>query len=291
MQNAALWTRISACHPDDVEADFPFSHRLARDNGWPKRYAARVVLEYLRFAYLSQLNAGIVTPSDEVDQAWHLHLTYTRHYWGTFREALGQPLHHMPTKGGPDQAALFRQAYASTLELYRDEFGEPPADIWPPENVRFGKAPHFRRVNMQDVWLIRKPDWLGVAGAAIDRVSKLPSKAGVVAIALAAFSFGTGLAFAHGGPQGDTFIERLCSTVWHWATEHTIEFLAVSVLSAASLLAMFNIATGKTFPGKYSSGKKSPRTGSSGCSGSSDSSSIGDSGCASGCSGCGGGGD
>ena len=34
MQNAALWTRIAACHPDDVEADFPFSHRLARDNGW-----------------------------------------------------------------------------------------------------------------------------------------------------------------------------------------------------------------------------------------------------------------
>jgi len=269
MQKPALWTRISACHPDDVEADFPFSHRLARDNGWSKRYAARVVLEYLRFAYLSQLNAGAVTPSDEVDQAWHLHLTYTTHYWGPFREALMRPLHHMPTRGGPDQAALFRQNYARTLDLYRDEFGEPPADIWPSEQIRFGKAPHFRRVNTRDVWLIRKPAWLGAAGAAIDRFAKPPSKAGVAAIALAIFSFGTGLAFAHGTPAGDTLIERLHNMVWHWASEHTLVFLLVIVVIAVVLRALFTKATGGN---------------SSGCGAGS---SGGDGG--SGCSGCGGG--
>ena len=87
LRDPSLWNRLQACHPDDVEADFPFSARLARDNGWSKSFAGRVVVEYLRFAYLSRLGEGIVTPSDEVDQAWHLHLTYTRHYWGPFKEA------------------------------------------------------------------------------------------------------------------------------------------------------------------------------------------------------------
>ncbi|MHA7775184.1 glycine-rich domain-containing protein [Roseibium sp. M-1] len=275
MQNAALWTRIAACHPDDVEADFRFSHRLARDNGWRKRYAERVVLEYLRFVYLSQLKAGIVTPSDEVDQAWHLHLTYTKHYWGCFREALGQPLHHMPTKGGPDQAALFRQAYARTLDLYRDEFGEPPADIWPPEDIRFGKAPHFQRVNTRDVWLISRPTLPGRLSTALNHFGRLPSKASVAALAIAAFAFGTGLAFAHGEPQGDTFIERLRSMVWHWATEHTIIFLAVVFVIFIVVRAIFIKATGG---------------GSSGCGAGSGCGTHGSGdGGGSGCSGCGGG--
>jgi hypothetical protein len=273
MQNATLWTGISACHPDDVEADFPFSHRLARDNGWSKRYAERVVLEYLRFVYLSQMNAGAVTPSDEVDQAWHLHLTYTAHYWGPFTEALDRPLHHMPTKGGPDQAALFRKNYARTLDLYRDEFGEPPTDIWPPEEVRFGKAPHFRRVNTQDVWLIRKPGWTGAAGAIASRFGRLPSKASVAALTLLAFAFGTGLAFAHGKPAGDTLIERLHSMFWHWVSEHTFVFLLVVIVIAVVLHAIFTKATGG---------------GSSGCSSGCGSGGSGGGG-GSGCSGCGGG--
>ena len=34
-----------------------------------------------------------IGPSDEVDQAWHLHLVYTRSYWGEFcPNVLGKPL-------------------------------------------------------------------------------------------------------------------------------------------------------------------------------------------------------
>ena len=140
MNDPDLWTRLSTCHPDDVEADFPFSKRLARDNGWTHDFAMRVITEYQRFAYLSRMKAGMVTPSDEVDQAWHLHLTYTRHYWGPFKEALGGVLHHMPTKGGADQAALFRQAYEKTLDLYRTEFGtEPP--LYQPVMPKTGPPP------------------------------------------------------------------------------------------------------------------------------------------------------
>ena len=50
-----------------------------------------------------------VTPSREVDEAWHLHITFTHSYverlWG---EIIGRMLHHNPTKGGDAQAEKFR---------------------------------------------------------------------------------------------------------------------------------------------------------------------------------------
>lgn len=270
MKDPDLWSRIRSCHPDDVEADFPFSGRLARDNGWTPAYAQRAILEYQRFAYLTRLGEGMVTPSDEVDQAWHLHLTYTRHYWGPFRDALGGALHHMPTKGGPDQAALFRQAYAKTLDLYRREFGDPPADLWPEEAIRFGRAPHFKRVNSRDYLLLPRPKWPRFVLQGLHRIRSVPASAYGLCLAGLALMFGTGLAFAHGQPKGDTLFEQLRSMVWHWAFEHTLWFL---VGVSFCVFVLFKIL-------EKSSGGKSSGCGGGGCS-------SGGSGCGSGCGGCG----
>jgi hypothetical protein len=62
-------------------AEMRFVDRLARENGWSGHHAAAVYQEYLRFLYLAGTSAGPLTPSDAVDQAWHLHLLYSRHYW------------------------------------------------------------------------------------------------------------------------------------------------------------------------------------------------------------------
>src|SRR5690242_10295867 len=69
-----LWIRIAGFLLDDPEAKMPFSCRLARDNGWSHDYACRVIAEYKRFCYLALVAGHPVTPSEEVDQAWHLHL-------------------------------------------------------------------------------------------------------------------------------------------------------------------------------------------------------------------------
>lgn len=277
MQKPELWTKIRSCHPDDVDAAFPFSACLARDNGWSLTYAQKVIVEYQKFAYLSRVSPGIVTPSDEVDQAWHLHLTYTRHYWGPFKEALGGPLHHMPTKGGAEQNTRFMNAYRETLDLYAAEFGAPPADIWPPEEVRFGRAPHFARVNTQDFWMVRKP---AIPRAFVQiglRIRSVPSSVSKSLVAATALLLGTGLAFAHGSPAGDTLIDQFRNMVWHWLTQHTFAFLFVLLVIGFVLYAFFY--------------KGSRRGGSnSGCSTSSCGSDS-DSGGSSGCSGCGGGGD
>ena len=246
MQHPDMWCRIAACHPDDVDADLPFSARLARDNGWSLAFAKRVIVEYQRFAYLSRLGAGMVTPSDEVDQAWHLHLTYTKHYWGPFKAALGGPLHHMPTRGGPDQAELFLTAYAGTLALYRSEFGEPPGDIWPEAGLRFGRAPYFKRVNALDVWLVPKPKWPAFVTTGMRRLRSVPTRLYAVLLALALALFGTGLAFAHGTPDGETYLEMASNMVWHWALEHTVWFAIGVFVIAAVLIAILNKAAGKS---------------------------------------------
>jgi hypothetical protein len=154
-----LWSRIQAFSFDDQPSAFPFWTRLARDNGWSLAFAARVIGEYRRFAYLAVVAGHPVTPSDQVDQAWHLHLLYTRSYWSAFcRDTLGTALHHTPTTGGADEREKFHDWYARTLDSYRHIFGdEPPADIWPDARARFGDDTQYRRVNRSRHWVIRKP--------------------------------------------------------------------------------------------------------------------------------------
>ena len=100
-----------------------------------------------------------VTPSDQVDQVWHLHLVYTRSYWEGFcGEVLGRSLHHGPTRGGAQESAKFHDWYGRTRESYRIHFGEePPGDIWPESAERFGRDLNFARVNVATHWVIPRP--------------------------------------------------------------------------------------------------------------------------------------
>lgn len=154
-----LWERIVAHRLDDSSARLTFTARLARENGWTIGHALRVVHEYRRFIFLARTAAHQVTPSEEVDQAWHLHLVYTRDYWDILcHDVLGGPLHHGPTRGGAHECDRFDDQYRRTLSTYAEVFDEtPPADIWPPAERRFGIDLEWRRVNLSRHWVIPKP--------------------------------------------------------------------------------------------------------------------------------------
>ena len=100
-----------------------------------------------------------VTPPDAVDQAWHLHLAYTKSYWNDLcRNILNREIHHNPTEGGAEQSERFRNQYINTMLLYQQVFAEvPPEDIWPDVDNRFEDASSFVRVNRAKKWLITKP--------------------------------------------------------------------------------------------------------------------------------------
>ncbi|MET0071740.1 MAG: hypothetical protein ABW096_17010 [Candidatus Thiodiazotropha sp.] len=159
MEDHQLWDKIDSFQIDESEATLSFSRRLARENSWAMEYTERVITEYKRFIYLVVISRKELTPSDEVDQAWHLHLTYTHSYWDRLCKGIqGVELHHLPTRGGSSEQQRFRDQYAFTLERYRETFkSPPPVDIWPSVDQRFAAVESFVRVNTARRWLIPRP--------------------------------------------------------------------------------------------------------------------------------------
>ena len=159
-QQTELYKRIQAFALDRPDSQLSFSQRLAKDNGWSSGYTQRVIEEYKKFIFLAVAAGHPVTPSDQIDQVWHLHLTYTRLYWQEFcPKILQTTLHHEPTRGGSSEQLKFGSWYSKTLESYEQFFGHiPPIDIWPKPKDRFGRDLHFIRINSQQSWVLSKPN-------------------------------------------------------------------------------------------------------------------------------------
>ncbi|HWW56101.1 MAG TPA: hypothetical protein VN047_04340 [Sphingopyxis sp.] len=153
-----LWPLLAAYRVGPDDAAFSFEARLARENGWTAEHAARVMDEYRRFLFLAAVAGHQVTPPDAVDQAWHLHLTYSRDYWDHLcEEILERPLHHGPTAGGNDEQHRYFAQYADTLASYERWFDAcPPADIWPDAHRRLVVDPRAVRVSTIDHWIVPK---------------------------------------------------------------------------------------------------------------------------------------
>ena len=158
MKNPELWSKLEAFKLDDSTSEFNFSQRLARDNNWTLEFSKSVIIEYKKFLYLCCVDYGEVTPSDAVDQAWHLHLTYTKSYWiDLCKNTLNKQVHHNPTKGGKSEDKRYSNDYDLVQESYIKEFGnKPPKEIWPSNEDRFTDI-NFKRINLSNYWLIRKP--------------------------------------------------------------------------------------------------------------------------------------
>lgn len=165
-QDNPCWVALLAYTIGPDDAALSFVQRLARENGWSVREAERVFLEYKRFCYLAITCDHPVTPCDAVDQAWHLHLTYSRDYWERFcPSVLGKPLHHGPTAGGGEEANRYFNQYALTLRSYEAVFGaQPPRDLWPSSARRLRDDPRARRVHPRDGWVVpRLQAWIALA--------------------------------------------------------------------------------------------------------------------------------
>ncbi|WP_379550809.1 glycine-rich domain-containing protein [Qipengyuania sp. DGS5-3] len=161
-----LGRRLAPYEIGPPDAEFSFAYRLSRENRWDDEYTGRVIVEYKRFCYLAMAAQEAlghdVTPSDAVDQAWHLHLTYSRDYWQRFcPDILGAEFHHGPTAGGTAERMRYYEQYAATLKFYEETFGAPPPDdIWAPAARRFGVDPMGFRINPADVIVLpRKHAW------------------------------------------------------------------------------------------------------------------------------------
>ena len=167
-RQAELWSRLQTFEIDPPGVALPFAARLARECGWSGRFARQVVDEYRRFLLLAVTAGHPVTPSEEVDQAWHLHLAFSRSYWEELcPRVLGRALHHGPTQGGAEEDRKFRGWYAATLASYARVFGSPPPPaVWPAPERRFADATRFRRIDARAFVLLPRRG-LVAGGAAL----------------------------------------------------------------------------------------------------------------------------
>jgi hypothetical protein len=156
MKKVQLLEKLNQMRIEPEGATLTFAARLAAENRWSLAYARRVFSEYRRFLFLAVTAGHPVTPSDEVDQAWHLHLTYTRHYWDILcGQILDRPLHHGPTLGGTQENNRYLEQYEHTVEAYISAFGHvPPGDCWPAAKERFDRR--YLRIAADKHWLVPK---------------------------------------------------------------------------------------------------------------------------------------
>lgn len=137
-QQKQLWNRIQQFAIDDPLASVKYSDKLAHHNAWSKEYTVRVIEEYKKFIFLCCVLPQGASPSKPVDEAWHLHLTYTHNYWKEFcNGVLGREIHHYPSKGGPEEKEKHLSWYNSTLDAYQKIFGtEAPPEIWKSDTIK-----------------------------------------------------------------------------------------------------------------------------------------------------------
>lgn len=156
MQNQTLHEKI-----ERFEFPVSFHKRLCRENSWSPAQGRAVIEEYRRFLYLAMVSPQPVTPSEAVDQAWHLHLIHTRSYWEDLcQNTLPRPLHHGPTVGGRQEDEKFESWYERTKAFYEEELKQvPPAAIWPASEVRFNANQRLRWLDTTRHWIIPKPNW------------------------------------------------------------------------------------------------------------------------------------
>lgn len=129
-----------------------------------------------------------LTPSPDVDEAWHLHLSYTRSYWDRLcTGVIGRPLHHDPTEGGTAQKEHFQVCYQRTLDRYRQVFGPTmPRAIWPDIGQRFDELEGFRTLRLRDHWFTRRL-WSPQTGRFLSGCAVVGAMAGGAVMAALAF--------------------------------------------------------------------------------------------------------
>ncbi len=73
----ALWEKIRDFPLDDPGAFLPFSDKQAFNQNWSVSFTQRAIAEYKKFIFLCCVSEMGASPSQVVDEVWHLHLPYT----------------------------------------------------------------------------------------------------------------------------------------------------------------------------------------------------------------------
>ncbi|WP_196886384.1 glycine-rich domain-containing protein [Aureivirga sp. CE67] len=83
-------------------------------------------VEVLKFLFLVGKNNQTLTPSLNVDLAWHEFILFTRTYHQFCDNHFGRYIHHQPE----ENIAKNNSNFQKTIKLYIITFGEPKKEFW-----------------------------------------------------------------------------------------------------------------------------------------------------------------
>lgn len=92
---------------------------------WTHTDAVRCARLYKNFLILLKEHIPEpLVPTRHIDEFWHNHILYTKHYHEDCLSIFGHYLHHHPASPNDNPEKLV-QDYLKTKQLYFDQFGEP----------------------------------------------------------------------------------------------------------------------------------------------------------------------
>ena len=136
-----------------------FIKRLQSENCWSEEKTLLAIEEYKKFMFLAAVCEKAVTPSEEIDQVWHLHILHMEDYHSYIND-LGRKIYHGPTKGGKIEDIRYFDQYVYTISEYSRIFDSNPLEIkevWPPPDERF--KGEFVRIDAETHLIINKNDY------------------------------------------------------------------------------------------------------------------------------------
>ncbi len=134
-----LLEREAAVKVDNISFGSEFVNILAWEQRIDVEEAIKWIIEYKKFIFLifAFYTDRIMSPSEIVDQVWHLHMQFVEDFQ---RDVCSiNVIHHFPSKGGSAETVKYTNLYSETLETYNKFFGAPDGKIWPSSDARFSE--------------------------------------------------------------------------------------------------------------------------------------------------------
>eukprot|EP00164_Ancoracysta_twista_P002323 GFYU01003070.1.p1 GENE.GFYU01003070.1~~GFYU01003070.1.p1 ORF type:complete len:470 (-),score=154.30 GFYU01003070.1:88-1497(-) len=154
-EESRRWNVLKECPL--TNDDGVFSKILATEQSVSLDVAKRFVYEYKKFVFLCTVSRTPVTPSEEVDQVWHMHLADTKGYANMCRllieNGMKVPfLDHNPTVGGDSEKIKYSVQYDKTIQRLNDWWGTVDTLAWPSNEQRFGEVEDMRWVDVNGAY-------------------------------------------------------------------------------------------------------------------------------------------
>lgn len=99
--------------------------KLRLEKKWSPDKAREAVRKYKNFLILKyKYPKKKISPTRDVDEAWHAHILHTYRYMQDCGEIFGAYLHHQPASTAKRDLEMCATSYLATAELYYKEFKE-----------------------------------------------------------------------------------------------------------------------------------------------------------------------